>query len=232
MILLSVIMSVLGKLINKFEGMLIKLRTFFLTMIFTQCSIILTLCYSMVAISMCNVVNPLLCSVFFVFAWFLEEKMYQFMAGEKGCVSEKTKVLEKGDKNVCKLFSLVGVIIIGLVLCFEEENLEYAVLISIAISLWIGTYVPLGEIYEGITVKKMACGVVKEFNCKNKLVWISSILASLIVIVFTSKNKVVLKLRELLDKFAIGMAVGTMILILLLVFEDYIKKIANKKPNG
>lgn len=55
-----------------------------------------TLLYSIVAIVTGNVVvNALLCAIFLVFSWFIEEKLYQLLSGENDCEEEKTKILTK-----------------------------------------------------------------------------------------------------------------------------------------
>lgn len=63
-------------------------------------------------------------------------------------------------------------IISCIILKCEERSSEYIILISISISIWIGTYIPLSEIYKEKTIKEIACDIKKEFKCKNQYVYV------------------------------------------------------------
>lgn len=134
------------------------------------CTILFTLLYSIVAIVTENiVVNALLCAIFLVFSWFIEEKLYQLLTGENGCEEEKTKILTKEDKNLCALFALIGVILSSIVLFCEDGNSEHFILISMAVSVWMGTYIPVSEVYKGTSIKKIVCIIKKSLKMKKCL---------------------------------------------------------------
>lgn len=150
------------KIVSKFK----KVETAACVFVFTVFSYMSILIYSIVALLTENImINALICAVFLVFCCFIVEKLYECMAGESK--NETNKVLTKEDKNVCNLCSLLAVIISCIILSYEDKSLEYVTLISIAISIWIGTYIPLSEIYNRKTIKQIKCSIVKEFKCKN-----------------------------------------------------------------
>ena len=157
------------KLSNKLISSILEgARRVVCALLFTLFVFLFTLLYSIVAIVTGNVVvNALLCAIFLVFSWFIEEKLYRLLSGENG--SEKDKVLTKEDKNLCALFALIGVILSSIVLFCEDRNSEYFILVSMAVSVWIGTYVPVSEVYKGTSIKKIVCIIKKSLKIKKCL---------------------------------------------------------------
>lgn len=109
-------------------------------------------------------------------------------------------------------------------MCYEDSSLDYVILISIAISLWIGAYIPISGIYEGIPVKKLICSVLKEFKSKKASVWISAILSIAAITILVSKNEVVQRVNVLIEEIGLGIAVGTMVFVIALVVWSRVKK--------
>jgi hypothetical protein len=212
------------KLSNKLISSILEgARRVVCALLFTLFVFLFTLLYSIVAIVTGNVVvNALLCAIFLVFSWFIEEKLYRLLSGENG--SEKDKVLTKEDKNLCALFALIGVILSSIVLFCEDRNSEYFILVSMAVSVWIGTYVPVSEVYKGTSIKKIVCIIKKEFKNQKVSVLFSAIASTTIVTFLVSKNEVILKVNELVNKFGSGIACGSIVLIVILIIVALCKK--------
>ena len=82
---LGLLMHFLGKMFDKFIETLKGLKSIACAVVFTLFSYVFTLLYSMVSILTGNICfNAILCAIFPVFSWFMVEKFYQLMAGEKG----------------------------------------------------------------------------------------------------------------------------------------------------
>lgn len=222
LLFLIFIMKESNKLIS---SILERGKTVVCTILFTWFVFLFTLLYSIVAIVTENiVVNALLCAIFLVFSWFIEEKLYQLLTGENGCEEEKTKILTKEDKNLCALFALIGVILSSIVLFCEDGNSEHFILISMAVSVWMGTYIPVSEVYKGTSIKKIVCIIKKEFKNEKVFVRISTIGSSIIVTILASKNEVIFKVNELVNKFGGGIACGSIVLIVILIVVALCKK--------
>ena len=193
---------------------------------FTLVCFLLTLSYLIVLMVTENItMNSLLCAVFLVFSWFIEEKLYQLLAGANGHENEQLKILTKEDKNLCALFALVGAIFSGMVLYHESRNSEYFILISVAISIWIGTYVPVEEVYNGTPVKKIVCTIKENFMSKKRSVWITTLITVVIVSLLVSRNEVCIKIRKMIiDEFAKGVTFGSLLLIIILIIVALSKK--------
>lgn len=210
------------KIVSKFK----KVETAACVFVFTVFSYMSILIYSIVALLTENImINALICAVFLVFCCFIVEKLNECMAGESK--NETNKVLTKEDKNVCNLCSLLAVIISCIILSYEDKSLEYVTLISIAISIWIGTYIPLSEIYNRKTIKQIKCSIVKEFKCK-KLVWIYAVVSTCIISILVSHNEFTFKLHRIIDEMAYGIACGTLVMIIIIFVAGFVLK-KNKK---
>lgn len=228
-----VIMGVLILMMSGSEKLLKKMEVFFknakivgCTIVFTLLSFVFTLFYSMVAMVSSNAMtNALLCTILLIFSWFIVEKMYQKISGEGVDSEDKGKiVLTKEDKNVCNLWALLGVIVSSILLYLQNQSSEYFILVSIAISIWIGAYIPISEIYKGRKVKTIAIIVAKEFKTKKTIVWITAILCVLFIVFLVLENNVAEKLNTLLEEVGKGIVCGSLVMILVLMLWGVIKK--------
>lgn len=223
--ILLLLMKGSGKILNGIGTVLSKGKTTFCAVMFTFFSFLFTLFYTMVAITTGNsFFSTLVCAIFLVFSWCMNEFFYRLIAEEKGCMDETLKALSKEDKNVCNLFALIGVVISSAILCYEEKNFEYVILISVAISIWMGAYIPISEIYKGTPIKELIFTIIREFRCEKKSVWISSILCIVIVTILVLKNEVVIKMNSIIEDFGVGLAMGSLVLVFVLAIVGLCRK--------
>lgn len=219
-----------NRLFFKFEKILKRMEKVACVFMFTVFSYMSVLSYAIVSLLTGKlIISAVMCAVFLVFCYWMVEKIYEWMSGE--CKNKENKILTKEDKNVCNLWSLIAVIISCIILSCEEKSLKYIILISISISIWIGTYIPLSEIYNEKTIKEIVSNIKKEFKCK-KSVWICSIVSSFAILVIVSKNKFILRLDRIIDKMAYGIVCGTIIMIIAIMVASYSikrKKNANNR---
>lgn len=219
---LFLLMKFANRLFIKFENVLKKMEMVACVFVFTVFSYMSVLIYSIVALLTKNImINVVICSGFLVFCWFLVEKLYESMAGE--VKNKEKKILTKEDKNVCNFCSLLAVIISCIILNYEDKSLEYVTLISIAISIWIGTYIPMSEIYNRKTIREIICCIAKEFKCK-KLVWGYAVVSSIIILILVSQNEFAFKLHRIIDKIGYGIACGAIIMIIAFLIVNYFIK--------
>ena len=223
---LFLFMKFANRLFFKFEKILKRMEKVACVFMFTVFSYMSVLVYAIVSLlTESIIVNAVICAASLVFCCWGVEKLYELMTGE--CKNKENKILTKEDKNVCNLCSLIAVIISCIILKCEERSSEYIILISI----WIGTYIPLSEIYKEKTIKEIACDIKKEFKCK-KSVCICSIASSCAILVIVSKNKFILRLDSIIDKMAYGIVCGTIIMIVAIMVASYFikrKKNANNR---
>lgn len=227
---LFLFMKFANRLFFKFEKILKRMEKVVCVFMFTVFSYMSVLIYAIVSLLTENIiVNAVICASSLVFCCWVVEKLYELMTGE--CKNKENKILTKEDKNVCNLCSLIAMIISCIILSCEEKSLEYIILISISISIWIGTYIPLSEIYNEKTIKEILSNIKKEFKCK-KSVWICSIVSSFAILVIVSKNEFILRLNRIIDKMAYGIVCGTIIMIVAILVASYFikrKKNANNR---
>lgn len=226
MFLLFLLMIGSGKLLNRFENVFASVKVIVCTIVFTFLTYVFTLFYSMVAMISGNmVINALLCAVFLVFSWCIVEKMYQKLAGEDGN-TENEKTLSHKDKNVCQLWALIAVALSSALMWIQNGDKDYIMLLSIAISIWIGAYVPVSEIYKGIQLKTIFKGILNDFKNKKPKVTITAIISAAFVVFLISKNELAKKINLVIEEIGKGIATSSIILILVLIVYGLTK---NKK---
>lgn len=224
LLMLFGLMAGSGKLLNKIEKNFIHVKVVVCVVVFTLLSYIFTLLYSMVAIISGNaVINAMLCAVFLVFSWYIVEKMYQKISGENKVENENEKALSHKDKNVCHLCALIAVVCSSVLLCIEKGDRSYLILTSIAISIWIGAYIPISEIYQGIKFKVIFESVIKEFKNKKLSVVFSAVISAMFMIFLVSENDLAQKLNVVIEEIGVGIAAGSITVILGMVLYGLIK---------
>lgn len=224
MLLLFCIMKGSRKLLNRLKNIFVNVRVIVCTMMFTILTYILTLVYSIVALASGNmVINAMLCAVFLVFSWCIVEKLYQILAEEDNN-TETEKVLSYKDKNICQLCALIAVTLSGAMMSIQNDNRDYIILLSIAISIWIGAYVPISEIYKGMRIKAIFKGVLNDFKNKNPKVTITAIVSTTLLVILISKNELVEKINLVIEEIGKGIATSSIILILGLIVYGLTKK--------
>lgn len=227
LLMLFGLMAGSGKLLNKIEKNFIHVKAVVCAVVFTFLSYVFTLLYSMVAIISGNaVINAMLCALFLVFSWYIVEKMYQKISGENfenKAENENEKALSHKDKNVCHLCALIAVVCSSVLLCIEKGDRSYLMLTSIAISVWIGAYIPISEIYQGIKFKVTFENVIKEFKNQKLSVVFSAVISAVFMIFLVSENDLAQKLNVVIEEIGVGIAAGSISVILGMVAYGLIK---------
>lgn len=227
LLMLLGLMAGSGKLLNKMEKIFIHVKEVVCSVVFTLLSYVFTLLYSMVAIISGNaVINAMLCALFLVFSWYIVEKMYQKISGENfenEAKNENEKALSHKDKNVCHLCALIAVVCSSVLLCIEKGDGSYLILTSIAISIWIGAYIPISEIYQGIKFKVTFESVIKEFKNKKLSVVLSAVISAVFMLFLVSENDLAQKLNVVIEEIGVGIAAGSISVILGMVSYGLIK---------
>lgn len=203
------------KLFRKLE-MTIKIQGVIGAIMFTLFSFMLMTAYVLFSIATANILfSPVLCALALLFSWLTVEKLYEFSVGEENNEEGKKKILSKEDKNVCNLCAFVGMVISGIVFYYEYKQVEYMVWIGIVISVWIGVYIPITDIYKEVPMKKIVHNVFGEFQGR-KSVWISAIAVCIFVIIFTTNCKSIVVINEIAVKAARGLIAGSILLLIIL----------------
>lgn len=203
---------------NKYENLLQSIKEFGCAVMFILISFLMALIYLVLGISTSNVAaNSLLCSAFLVVSWMMTEQMYQLLTGKE------RSVLAKEDKNICNSFALLGTVIFSGVMWNKSGNMEYSVLICASISVWIGEYIPISEIYKGSSWKVIWCSVLQELYSKKKTVWIAASVSAFCLLVILYNDSFVQKISVLLPKFALGVLVGVIVMVICIKIRAHIR---------
>ena len=204
------------------------------TGIFTLTAAGFTLIYSAVAALTSSVLfGTFICAGLLVILWCLEERLYRVLTGEDAGSAEK--LLTNVDKNTCNICALGGVMLSSVVLGVEQGNQEYITIISIAISIWIGAYIPITEIFDGKSIKAILGKIRTDICSRKKTVWIAAIVSALLVPLGASKKNIAQKAFSIIENLGIGIAVGSCAALGgIILFRIYMEKKAkpSKKENS
>lgn len=222
--ILCIICRVVRKFSDRFLVAAKKIKTLCCAFVFTIFSYIFTLVYSMLSIvSGDMLISAALCAIFLVFSWWMVNWLYKLMTGEHESKEKQNKVLEERDKNLCNLVSLMGTILSGAVMCYDNKNKEYVILISTAIGILIGTYIPISDIYKGCKIKDIVIKIWKEFKNEKKEVLGAMILACIVIVIFTFRGGIIDEIKTIVDQVGYGVTVGSILWVLGVTILDSCK---------
>lgn len=139
------------------------------------------------------------------------------------------EILNENDKNFCNLCGLVIVAATGIYLYSKENYGDYLVMCSIAISIWIGAYVPITKIFSGKKFRDLFIDAVSNFACKDKLVKSVSIITGLVILFLNTNSQESIAVNALIDKFSEGLVWGCAMIFGISIGEIVYKKSVNKK---
>lgn len=139
-------------------------------------------------------------------------------------------VLSKNEINWCNTISIAGMFFLGIILAEEERAWEYIEITSMAVAIWLGSYVPIQIIQSNNVVEK----IVEEFRSNfslDKKNRISIIVGSLVLLLFIILNtiKEFAGLTMIFEKIKRGFAIGAFIFVVVAVIILIIQKFFREK---
>lgn len=209
MMIVFVIVSALifGKMLCAFIQ---KAKKYVSILVFLLSAIGLTFFYSLVAMSTSsNLLNAIFCAIFLVLSWMAENALYKRIA-------DGEEIMNLADKNVSNFLALVCMAGSGVVCGVKLENVEYVILFSMAISVFVGEYISVEDIYSNKSFAIVLSNTKSKFRHAHKSVWIIGIIINILFLVLLIFDEIANKLNYYIDKFGQGLAVG--ILSALLIF--------------
>lgn len=139
------------------------------------------------------------------------------------------EILKENDKNFCNLCGLVIVAATGIYLYSKENYGNYLVMCSIAISIWIGAYVPITKIFSGKKFRDLFIDAVSNFACKDKLVKFVSTITGVVILFLNTNSQESITVNALIDEFGKGLAWGCTVILGISIGEIMYKNFVSKK---
>ena len=169
--------------------------------------------------------NTLLSAVFLVLSWIIVEIIFKRFDEFPGCR------MAASEKHFCHVLAAIYVMIVSI--AFIEDNPVYFKLASIAISIIIGAYTPIVDIFAGKSLSLIAKDVISTIvNGLTKRTLICSIAVALALEVVLAFN---LDLIRFFNQFAYvecGFVIGCFIDILIIKIIDKKGKANKHKSNS
>lgn len=127
--------------------------------------------------------------------------------------------LSDAERQWCNSISIVGMIVIGIIMLVQNGEEDYFELISMAFSIWIGSYISIQKIQQKNTIQEVLGDLKKEFKVNSKMVPISSAIFMLITVCFNVLNFFE-QARMVFDEMITGFVFGSCFFLLVVVLKN------------
>lgn len=161
--------------------------------------------------------NAITCSAYLVFAWIVVERIYELMD------SKSDRVMDKVDKNYCHI--IAGVSLAVMCIVRSKVTTDYLIFASIAISIIIGAYFPIDDVFNGGKIKDIGKKILKNTIIGIRLQTVIGSAAAAAVLVLSSFDARGSKMiEENLGWFGIGILSGGFLIIIACEVKERIQK--------
>lgn len=165
------------------------------------------------------ILGEAICAISLILSVCVLEMLFEALSGREG-----NDTLTAQDKNVSVIISYFFVMIIGCASCSRLENIDFLKIISISLSLILGLYFPVQNVYKGFSLKRIFDEICSQFIGFKLSVVISDVLLAVFLICIS----VIPKLHSLIEAMRGGLALGWVISICIALYY-IIKKGKMKK---
>ena len=141
---------------------------------------------------------------------------------------DREELLKESDKNFCNLCGMVIVVAIGVYLFLAKNYRNYLEIGSIAISIWLGAYIPIVKIFSGEKFKNLIAETLSSFECKDNLVKTVSIMTGLIIFYLNMNSSGSIAINAAIDEFKKGLFWGCILILGVSIGKITYKKSAKK----
>lgn len=218
MIALAIVPALIfGKALSVFIQ---KAKEYVSICVFLLSAIGLTFFYSLVAISTSsNLLNAILGVIFLILSWMAENALYKIIA-------DGEEFMNLSDKNVSNFLALVCMAGSSVVCGIKLGSVEYIILFSMAISVFVGEYISIEDIYSNMSFATILSNIKSKFQCAHKKVWIIGIIINIFFLILLIFDEIANKLNKFIDRFGQGVVVGILssLLVFILVMVGMEKK--------
>ena len=210
-----------GKVFDRLITVLGRVKIVICTIVFTLSSYMLIIMYALIAIEVPDIVNAVVCGLSLVLSWIVTEKLYELVVGKE---SSENKILTKEDKNLCHLSGLIGVITSSLIFYKQNGDDGYVMIISIVLGVWIGAYVPIADIFDGIKFSRIMKNVFKCFNSEKRLVLSSNVVSIIVIFILSLNSQLTQIIHKFIEEMGRGVVIGTIVLVVGVIIWNVVKK--------
>lgn len=127
--------------------------------------------------------------------------------------------LSDGERQWCNSISIGGMIALGIILLAQTGEEDYFEVISMAFSIWMGSYISIQKVQQKNTIKEVLMDWKTVFKVKSKIVPITGTIFMFMLVCFVALNCFE-QARMILDEMIIGFGIGSIIFLLGVVIKN------------
>ena len=158
--------------------------------------------------------------------WKIAYKIFGWIWRERNVdtgVIEYNIELSDGERQWCNSISIGGMIVIGIILFAQTGEEDYFEVISMAFSIWMGSYISIQKVQQKNTIKEVLRDWKTVFEVRSKLVPITGTIFMFVLVCFIALNYFE-QARMIFDEMIIGFAIGSISFLLGIVIKNKYQK--------
>lgn len=117
------------------------------------------------------------------------------------------------EKQWCNSISIFGMAAMGIIFSIQTDVWDYFEIVSMAFSVWIGSYISIQNIQQRYTIKEVRNNWKKEFSVKSKAVPVMGTIFMSAFVCFVALDCFE-EHRIVFDELALGFAIGAALFVL------------------
>ena len=165
--------------------------------------------------------------------WKIAYKIFGWIWRERNVdtgVIEYNIELSDGERHWCNSISIGGMIVIGIILFAQTGEEDYFEVISMAFSIWMGSYISIQKVQQKNTIKEVLRDWKTVFEVRSKLVPITGTIFMFVLVCFIALNYFE-QARMIFDEMIIGFAIGSISFLLGIVIKNKYQKNSRFEAN-
>ncbi len=135
--------------------------------------------------------------------------------------------LSYGEIQWCNSISISGMFVIGVILLAQTGEEDYFEVISMALSIWMGSYISIQKVQQKNTIKEVVSYWEKEFKVNSKMVPICGTIFMCILVFIVALNYFQ-KVRLIFNEITIGFGIGGLLFVFGVVIKIKLLSFKNK----
>ena len=165
--------------------------------------------------------SSLVSAIVLIVVWKISDKIFRYIwriKNKNTGIVEYNLELSDGERNWCNTISILGMVALGIILKIENNVWDYLELTSMALSIWMGSYISIQKIQQKDTVKKIWDNWKDEFRVNSMAIPILGTVFMIILVCFISLSALE-EVRVTVDEITLGFAGGSILFLLVIIFK-------------
>ena len=126
--------------------------------------------------------------------------------------------LSDGERNWCNTISILGMVVLGIILKIDNNVWDYLELTSMALSIWLGSYISIQKIQQKDTVKKVWDNWKDEFRVNSMAIPVFGTIFMIVLVCFIALSALE-EVRVIFDEITLGFAGGSILFLVVIMFK-------------